>query len=304
MISGITVFCFAASYTVSLGCEVARLFVRGTVRAFLAIGFAAAGLIAHTSYLVAETRAVLETGPISSWHQWCLMGAWVLAAIYLITSISQPKTSLGLFLLPLVLLLVGLGYLMDQVAPFVPVSQAAAWGTIHGVALLAGTVVVALGFISGIMFLIQSYRLKHKMLSNEGFSLPSLEWLQATNQRALFVSTCLLAAGLLAGILLKIKRESFPWTDPVVWSSTILFLWLVAATAFEILYRPARQGQKVAYLTLANFIFLGFVLGIVLFGPSQHAKTKDAVEAESTAIGPTLVETPEALVLVQGEPDR
>src|SRR5690606_33004852 len=103
--------------------------------------------------------------------------------------------------------------------------------------------------------------------------------------------------GLLAGILLKIRRESFPWTDPVVWSSTILFLWLVAATAFEILYRPARQGQEVAYLTLANFIFLGFVLGIVLFGPSEHARTKDTV-----VTGPNAAAEVPAQVLLEGEP--
>lgn len=272
MLSGITLLIIAASYIITLGLEIARIFVRARSRAIFSLGFAVLGLVTHTLYLVGEQRGLIESGPISSWHQWCLMAAWVLVSLYVIAAFAQPGTSLGLFLLPLVLLLVGVAYLMDQVAPFAAATSSETWGVIHGTALLAGTVVVMLGFVTGVMYLIQSYRLKHKMLSNEGFKLPSLEWLEITNRRALIVSTCLLAGGLFAGILLKINHNSFPWTDPVIWSSAILFLWLVATMIFELAYRPARRGQKVAYLTMANFVFLAFVLGLVLFGPSQHAR--------------------------------
>lgn len=284
MLSGITLLIFAASYLITLGLEIARIFVRARVRAFLSLGFATLGLVVHTLYLIGEQRGVIVSGPISSWHQWCLMAAWVLVSLYVIAAFAQPGTSLGLFLLPLVLLLTGVAYLMDQVAPFSATTSTETWGVIHGTALLAGTVVVMLGFVTGIMFLIQSYRLKHKMLSTEGFKLPSLEWLETTNRRALIVSTCLLAAGLFAGILLKINNDSFPWTDPVIWSSAVLFLWLVAAMAFELVYRPARRGQKVAYLTMANFVFLAFVLGLVLFGPSQHARTLDQAKTEASEV--------------------
>jgi hypothetical protein len=62
-----------------------------------------------------------------------------------------------------------------------------------------------------------------------------------------------------------------PWTDPVVWTSGILFVWLIIVLLFEFLYKPAQQGRKVAYLTLASFVFLGLVVGMVLIGPSEHA---------------------------------
>lgn len=281
MLSGITLLILAASYLITLGLEIARIFVQARWRAVLSLGFAVLGLITHTLYLIGEQRGVIDSGPISSWHQWCLMAAWVLASLYVIAAFAQPGTSLGLFLLPMVLLLVGVAYLMDQVAPFSAATQTESWSVIHGTALLAGTVVVMLGFVTGIMFLIQSYRLKHKMLSSEGFRLPSLEWLEITNRRSLVVSTCLLAGGLFAGILLKINHNSFPWTDPVIWSSAILFLWLVASMIFEVFYRPARRGKKVAYLTMANFLFLALVLGLVLFGPSQHARNRQNDDREN-----------------------
>ena len=45
---------------------------------------------------------------------------------------------------------------------------------------------------------------------------------------------------------------------------------------FESVYKPARQGRKVAYLTLASFVFLALVLGIVLLGPSRHANPQSS----------------------------
>ena len=63
-------------------------------------------------------------------------------------------------------------------------------------------------------------------------------------------------------------------------SSGVLFIWLLIATVFNLYYRPARQGRKVAYLVLASFIFLAVEIGIVL--GSGHAtrepkESKDAV---------------------------
>ncbi len=291
MLSGITLLCFASCYAITLGLEVARIWVRARSRAVVSLGFAVVGIITHTLYLIGEQQGVIQSGPISSWHQWCLMAAWVLMSLFVIAAFAQPGTSLGLFLLPMVLLLIGVAYLMDQVAPFGASTAQETWGVIHGTALLAGTVVVMLGFVTGIMYLIQSYRLKHKMLSNEGFKLPSLEWLETTNRRALVISTCLLAGGMFAGILLKLNHNSFPWTDPVIWSSAILFLWLVAAMIFEVVYRPARRGQKVAYLTMANFVFLTIVLALILFGPSQHARNLEHPGQSEEAVS---LQTPHA----------
>src|SRR4029079_12870681 len=73
--------------------------------------------------------------------------------------------------------------------------------------------------------------------------------------------------------LVKSKEgaRELPWTDSVVISSTFLLAWLLAATIFEWLYKPAQQGRKVAYLTVASFVFLAVVLAMVLGGSSQHA---------------------------------
>ncbi len=289
MLSGITITCFAASYAVALALELARLIVRAQIRTALMVGFVVAGLGAHAIYLCIQIRNDLPRGvPLASWYQWCLMAAWVLAAIYLIVSLRRPRAAVGLFMLPMVLGMVGLAYLLRGVAPFSENRALTVWIAIHGLALLIGTVVVLLGFVAGMMYLVQTYRLKQKRIPRQGFELPNLEWLQKMNERSLVISSCLLAIGLLSGIVLNLNRQlrldnvpSVPWTDPVVWSSGILLLWLIAALLFNRLYRPARSGRKVAYLTVASFIFLGLALAMALM--AQHASPQSGAASESAA---------------------
>jgi ABC-type uncharacterized transport system permease subunit len=219
--------------------------------------------------------------PLSSWYDWCLLASWILAAFYLFAVLRRLEFAVGLFLLPLVLALIGLAVLNRHSPPFPHADALAYWRWIHGIALLLGTVVVTLGLAAGVMYLVQSYRLKQKLPPRRGFQLPSLETLQKANQRALLVSTALMAGGLLSGIVLNLEARRVPWTNPVVVSSAVLLGWLVAATAFEAFYKPARQGRKVAYLTLASFIFLALALGLVLLG--QHASSGRSDETLTTS---------------------
>ncbi len=271
MLSGITSFCFFASYTVTLILEISRLFFRAPVRLAVMLAFALAGLFAHTVFLWLRVQAALPSAaPLSSWYDWCLLVAWAVAAIYLCAGIWRPQNTAGMFMLPLVLALIGVAELFRDVAPFPRDTAKTVWEMVHGTALLAGTIVVMLGFVAGVMYLIQSYRLKHKLPPREGFKLPSLEWLQKENERSLVVSSFLLAIGLVSGIVLNLVKASVvAWSDPVVWTSSVLLLWLVTAVTFNYVYKPARRGRKVAYLVVASFLFLVLVLGIVLW--AEHA---------------------------------
>lgn len=289
MISGITITCFAASYAVALALEISRLFFPARVRNIVMIGIAAAGMLAHTLFLVAHARAEIAGGarlPLSSWHDFCLLAAWVLVGAYLGLALRKPQLSIGLFVLPLALGLIGVGWLLRDHAPFLPSEATSYWRIVHGAALLLGTAGVTLGFATGLMYLIQSYRLKHKMPPNPRFRLPSLEWLQRFNVEALFISTIALAIGLISGVVLNLiergQAGGISWTDPVVVSSGVLFLWLLAVITFEWAYKPARAGRKVAYLTVASFVFLGMVLYFVLF--FSHATKPTQTASRGTTI--------------------
>lgn len=305
MLQGITITCFAASYTVVLILEASRLFFRLRVRMAIILVCTLAGLFAHTAYLWTLARDELRLSgamPLSSWYDWCLMAAWVLTLAYLGLTLRRPQNSVGLFLLPLVLGLIAVAYFFRDVPAFPPAEAARSWRLIHGIALLLGTVGVMLGAATGVMYLVQSYRLKHKLPPRRGFRLPTLEWLQRFNKRSLLISAGFMAAGLLSGIVLNLinrGRESgtVEWTELGVLSSGVLFMWLVTAVLLETFYKPARQGRKVALLTVASFVFLLLALGFVLF--SEHASGTSSLR--TPAQSQRRLQTPSAAPLAGGE---
>lgn len=270
-LSNITITCFAASYGVTLALEASRLFFRAPIRLAVMLGFAMAGWFAHTAYLLNLAQQEITAGNqialFSDWHAWCMLAAWIMAGAYLGLTLRRPKNNVGLFILPLILLFVGIAVACADSEGFPRAAVQSVWGIIHGVCLLIGTVAVMLGFAAGVMYLIQANRLKHKRMASSRIRLPSLEWLQRFNKESLHLSTTFLFLGLLSGIILSFNKHTrITWTDPVILTSTILFLWLAGVSIFEYFYRPARQGHKVAYLTVCNFVFMTIALATVFLG--------------------------------------
>lgn len=278
MLAGISITCFAASYTVALVLEITRLFFRSGVRGALMVGFASAGLLAHALYL--GYRATVEhTAPLSSEFDWYLLAAWLLTAIYLYLTIFHQHTMFGVFVLPFVLGLIAVAAWSADRTPFGVTHAARVWGQIHGVFLMLGTVAVVIGCAGGAMCLLQSYRLKHKRQPSVGLKLPSLEWLERLNSRAIWVSVVMIALGFLSGVVLnlvnhRLEMSKLPWSDPIIWSSALLLGWVVVAAGFSSLYRPARTGRKVAYLTLVSFVFLLLMVLVRVLLPSEHGNLK------------------------------
>jgi ABC-type uncharacterized transport system permease subunit len=201
-----------------------------------------------------------------------LLAAWLLAAVYVAARLYYPRKSLGLFLLPGVLGLVGAATLASA-QPLAAYEAPRVWGLAHGIFLMLGTVAVLVGFFAGVMYLIQSHRLKQKVPASAGFRLPSLEWLERTNSRFLGAATVLVLGGFLTGVLTQLAQDDagrLSWTSPVVLSLTLMTGWLLTAEAFRLIYPAARQGRKVAFLTMAAFVFLLLVFASVMWGDSFH----------------------------------
>ncbi len=204
----------------------------------------------------------------------------MLAGVYLYLASYHPRTAFGVFILPLVLGLIGTGALLADPRPFPREPASRVWGIIHAASLLLATVAVLVGFAAGLMYLWQARRLKQKLPPPRGLRLPSLEWLQRTNSRAVVIALLMLGLGILAGIVLNmidfdpsIKRV--PWYDPFIVSTLLMFVWLLIATGIVAFYRPAREGRKVAYLTLVSFLFLIVALGVGLSGRTEHGGVEE-----------------------------
>ena len=280
MLSGVQFVCFAASYGVALALEVSRLFFRSGVRGAVMLGFAGAGLLAHTIFLADQVvdfyrTASPKASPLASSQDWYLVAAWLLVVVYLYLTYFHPKVSFGVFILPLVLGLIGVARYVADPKPFPREPASRVWGAIHGTSILLASVALLVGFVAGMMYLWQVRRLKHKVPAQKGLRLPSLEWLQRANGRAITIALVTVGIGILSGMVLNAINRGrdagfVPWNDPVILSTVAMFGWLVVSSGLSLVYRPAREGRRVAYLTVVSFIFLAIALTFVLFRDTQH----------------------------------
>lgn len=290
-LSGISIVCFAASYAVALACEASRLVFRSGVRGAAMVAFAAAGLVAHTLFLV--WRAVDGgAAPLSSPFDWYLLAAWLLAAGALWLTVSNPRTPVGLFLWPVVLGLVGAATLASR-EPFLRDSASLFWGRIHGGLHLVWSVSVVLGAIAGLMWLIQAGRLARKEAPLQGFRMPSLERLAHVTARAPIIAAWSAAAGFVSGIVLNaVNRqrglmETVPWTDPVVLRMAAVVTWLAFAA---VLATRARQrpdgGRTTARLALVSLAVLAASITWGVLGATRHGRPAETTAAATGGESP------------------
>jgi ABC-type transport system involved in cytochrome c biogenesis permease subunit len=246
----VTVRCFLASYAVALGLEVwHQLRPRPIVR-LVGLAFGGAGLLAQTIYLA------VQRPPLVWQAGWMLFLSWVLAIFYLAGSVHHRRQAWGLFVLPLVLALIGLASAFGPP----PGSEGVLaspdfWVRTHALLLFLAAVGVCVGFLAGLMYLLQARRLRTKKLPGKGLRLLSLERLEAMNRRAINLAFPLLTAGVVIGATLLLQARELPgWADPRVLST--LVLWLAFAVLVFLRYGYHLRGRSVAFLTIAVFFLL------------------------------------------------
>ncbi len=281
----ISVPCFFTSYLVVLVLELLRMIGRIPGRGLLVVVMTSIGLFTHVTFLLlrASEGPGVDAGLLATWSDWSSLLALGLAICFLVFYLRRPDTIIGFFFLPAILGLIGLSIALRDLAPFTRTEAVEVWRSVHGLAMMVGSGAVLIGFLAGVMYLVQSWRLKHKR-AGSSFRLPTLESLGRLNRRCLIVSTTAVAIGLLAGVVMNLNRWGHVgWTDGGVLFSVLLLVWLVGATLIEFFYAPSSHGRKAIYLTLASLGFLILAMVGVLMG--SHGQSPDQVSrATSTPI--------------------
>jgi ABC-type transport system involved in cytochrome c biogenesis permease subunit len=260
----ITLTCFGASYAVAMFLEVLHLLWPRVVPRFLGLLFGAAGLLAHTLFLI-HTFFYAAQGPrLSSQLGSTLFLAWILAIFYLYGSIHHRRQAWAVFVLPLVLLLLGLAMLFplerEELAGSGWFRGKQFWTLVHAGLLLLAAVGVCVGCVASVMYLVQARRLRDKIPPQQGIRLFSLERLEEMNRRAITLAFPLLTAGLLIGLFRVAPRlpEAPVWTDLRVLGAAVL--WVVFALLLYLRYAAHLRGRRLALLTILTFGLLLFTL--------------------------------------------
>ena len=285
-LSEISVTCVFASYFTVLVLELLRFFGRIPGRGLFVIAMMSVGLFTHVCYLMLQATALEgmerggnEVGLLATWSDWSLLLALGLAIAFFVLYLRRPDTIISFFFLPAVMGLLGLAFALRDRPPFSRTEAVEVWRSVHAIAMMAGSIAVLIGFLAGIMYLVQSRRLKQKR-AGSSFRLPTLESLGRLNRRCLVGSTIAVGIGLIAGVVMNLNLWGHVgWTDRGVLLSVLLLVWLLGATGLEFFYAPASHGRKAVYLTLASLGFL--VLAMIGVLTTSHGQS----EGPSSSIG-------------------
>lgn len=246
----VTLMCFLASYALALALELLFLRVARPIVRILALLAGIAGLVAQSAYLYAKQPPLIDQ------LGWMLYLAWILVVFYLSEAVHHRRQSWGVFVLPLVLGLLGLGIVFGSPADDVKGATqiAGIWGPLHVVLLLLAAVGVCVGFVASLMYLFQANRLRTKSLPDSGLKLWSLERLESMNRRAIVLSFPLLTGGMLAGLVLMTGSEFANWLDPRVISTIVL--WFVFVLLLYFRFAQHVRGRQAALMTIVAFLLL------------------------------------------------
>lgn len=298
--SQVTVFCFFASYLLALAIEAARAARGLSLLRWPAAAAAAAGLFAHTAFLMERSRTTNLPPLLSSTQDWLLVVAWVACVLYLFVVACDGRAGIGLFALPVVLLFISASYFVtDAPAAVVRLGRETAeknalrgWLMLHAALLSLGIAGVVAGVVASLMYLVQHRRLRQKQARPVGLKLFSLERLARWNRLSVLVSVPLLSLGLGVGFLLGYLAQRqggrVTFWDPVVIASCLAWVVMVVVLG-RALRSDEPAGKAVALRTLLAFGFLlATLIGLqVVTGGGGHAV--QGWQAEAGAKRPVLV---------------
>ncbi len=184
--------------------------------------------------------------------------AWLAASAAVVAGLTREKVRvLGAFLAPVSMGLALGGMLIgEDPAAFLPEQLASTWLPFHSLSNYSSLSFFALAFGCGVLYLIQSNRLKKKKLplpsTDAGLRMPSLEVLDSLNRKSFALGLAFLTMGILTGTLWAIHgaAEGVNLRPKVV---VTLGLWLLYALAWQARSLLGWGGRKAAWIAIVGF---------------------------------------------------
>lgn len=264
-------FCYLAAFFMEIG----RYFRKTPLfyRAILALTLLGAviQILYIKQYFIFQNNKIITS--VGGWFFILVLG---LISLYLYWLVFHRKNQLGLFIFPVVFLLIFIGVNVSHLN--FPAQQTGAFiRGFHAVTLVLATCCVLIGFLTGGMYLLQRKRLKTNNPLFRGLVLPSLESLEYANRKSVKLSIVFLGLGILSGFYINhLVTVSDPnglgarLFDPMITGSIILFCFMTGFLVLTTCTNLFQGGQAAAILTIACFLFLISILLIGTLGRNAH----------------------------------
>ena len=246
-----------ALYALGLALTVPSVARRRPLLSRSALGALGLGLVFHAASL-AVRAAEIHRLPITDVRSALSSFTFLATLAFFLVYLRYRIASLGLFMLPLVLLLTLLSALRAG-SSFESPAFRSGWLLVHIASILLGYVGFFLTFIAALMYLIKSRELKSKNPRGFYFRLPALDVCDQLYYRSLLFGLPSLSLGILTGFVWASRTWKGPWElDPKILASIVT--WLIYLVLFATRLSGNWGGRRSAALAI-----LGFVAVLVTF---------------------------------------
>jgi cytochrome c-type biogenesis protein CcsB len=233
-----------------------------------ALGALGLGLGLHVASLAVQA-AEIHRLPITDVRSALSSFTFLATLAFFMVYLRYRIASLGLFMLPLVLLLTLLSALRAG-SSFESPAFRSGWLLVHIASVLLGYVGFFLTFVAALMYLIKSRELKSKNPQAFYFRLPALEVCDQLYYRSLVFGLPSLSLGILTGFVWASRTWKGPWElDPKILASMVT--WLIYLVLFATRLSGNWGGRRSAALAIFGFAavlvtFLGISMWSGLHG--------------------------------------
>ncbi|MDR2169576.1 MAG: hypothetical protein LBP59_05495 [Planctomycetaceae bacterium] len=281
--------CCVIFYAIAFLFELSRFFLRWSLRNIFVLIGVIIGFVAHTIFLY-YNHHITTQDYINGAKIYFLMTSWILVLIYFYLSCYHRQIPFGLFFLPIASLLIIGGVITTHISTAEQINSGGAASDIaaavlndhkspllkmlHAITFLLATLSICIGFVAGLFYLVQDWRLRHKRPVGI-LTLPSIEWSSSICRKTLGASTFILAATIYFGWLLLPQPKTqniIALFDPLVAGTILMFIFLILFSGILPLHIFKTEGKQVAILTLITFAFLTLTLSCGILTKNSHWK--------------------------------
>ena len=266
--SNLTGYCALGLYVASFILYVWHLYSDQVIVGRSATLLLAGALIAHY-YALMERAHLLHAVPYEDLYGSMSLFGWFLGLTYLGLELYHRRQSVGPFVLPLVIILSGLGALLAPGAAHSAPARGVAFA-LHVTTLMLSYSAFTLSFVFSAIYLSQDRLLRSRRLSAIGWRMPPLELLERMTRSGVVVGLVTLVLGIGFGLIVedRLRGRYFSFDPKEIISLLILigygvYLWLERSTAW--------RGARASLFCVLNYVTVLFSYTIVnLYMSSYH----------------------------------
>ncbi len=235
--------------------------------AWLGIGAAGLGFVAHTIFLILRWY-ISDHSPTSSMFEFMALLSWSVVGVFLIYALRRDAHYTGLGAMALVFGLLALTAIGDtRITQQLMPALKSFWMTIHVSTVAVGEGFLGLGFIFAVLYLVKSYGKNPEIPGR----LPGASTLEERTYRSLLAAFPFYTfGGIISGMIWAEEAWGSWWSwDPK--ETLALLVWLVLALYLHGHLVKSWKGRRLAWLAMVPFLASIFNLLSNLFIRGLHS---------------------------------